>query len=59
VHLFYREQAFAIMPNTAVCKTRIQNSRALLTPNSILDFRFWILDWAIPCQAAVLEIESM
>jgi hypothetical protein len=26
---------------------------------TILDFRFWILDWAIPSQAIVLEIEIM
>jgi hypothetical protein len=27
--------------------------------DTILDFRFWILDWAIPGQTTVLEIEIM
>jgi hypothetical protein len=27
--------------------------------HAILDFRFWILDWGMPNQAIVLEIEIM
>jgi hypothetical protein len=27
--------------------------------HTILDFRFWILDWGMPCQLKVSEIEVM
>jgi hypothetical protein len=30
-----------------------------MLPNTILDFRFWILDWGIPDQLKVPEIEIM